>query len=94
MSVQQVESPETPQETKIDDAVLALLAVWAFQDGPARRSWKSFDWATLSRLHAAGFIGEPRGSAKSVVLTPEGVERGRLLAEVLFAGAGASGLPR
>jgi hypothetical protein len=38
----------------------------------------------MDRLHAQGFIGNPKSKAKSVWLTPEGLERGRSIAERLF----------
>jgi hypothetical protein len=71
---------------KIDDAVLALLSLTMFKDGPwATRAWKSHDWATMDRLHAKGFIDDPKGKAKSVVMTAEGIERSRELFDRLFA---------
>lgn len=59
---------------KIDDAVLALLYL-GLHDGA--RAWKGFDWEAMNRLHENGFISEPRGKAKSVVFTEEGLERAR-----------------
>ena len=38
-------------EDKIDDAVLALLAL-TLHDG--YRAWKGFDWDALNRLHRKG----------------------------------------
>lgn len=74
-------------QTKIEDAVLALLAAFSF-DG--RRAWKGFDFDVMEHLHAEGFIEDPKGKAKSVFLTPEGYERGRKCAEQLFSRASAS----
>lgn len=56
----------------------------AFKDGPNWRSWKSFEWNVTDRLYEAGYITDPKGKAKSVVLTPEGLERGLALCEELF----------
>lgn len=56
---------------KVDDAALALLFLTLGQAG-ADRSWKGLDWDVLDRLHAKGFIGDPRSKAKSVALTEEG----------------------
>jgi hypothetical protein len=67
--------------TKIDDAVLALLLL-GIHDGA--RAWKGFDWDSMDRLHEAGYITEPRGKAKSVVFTEEGLERAERLLEELF----------
>jgi len=71
-------------QRKVDEAVLALLALWAFKDGPNWRSWKGFDWDVTDRLYEAGYITDPKGKAKSVVLTPEGLKRGLALCEELF----------
>lgn len=68
-------------QSQIEDAVLALLAAFSFDGG---RTWKGFDFDVMDRLHAQGFITEPKGKAKSVWLTPEGIERGRVIAERLF----------
>lgn len=68
-------------EARIDDAVLALLAVFSFDEG---RAWKGFDFEVMDRLHAQGLITNPIGKAKSVVLTPKGLERGNEMAEHLF----------
>lgn len=48
------------------------------------RAWKSYDWGIMDRLHAKGFISDPKSKAKSVVLTPEGLERSRALCEKYF----------
>ena len=62
---------------KIDETVLALLFL-TLHDGV--RAWKSFDWDAMNRLHEQGFISDPIGKAKSVVLS----ERGLVEAERLF----------
>jgi hypothetical protein len=65
---------------KIDDAVLALL-VLGLHDG--WRAWKGFDWDAMDRLHDKGYISDPKGKAKSVVFTEEGLARAeRLLADL------------
>ena len=69
---------------KIDEAVLALLYLTTFRDGPVHRAWKGHDWEALNRLHDAGLIGDPKSKAKSVVLTEEGEARSRELFERLF----------
>jgi len=68
-------------DSKIDDAVLALLCLGLHDQD---RAWKGFDWGTMNRLHEQGFISNPRGKAKSVVFTPEGLSRGLQLLEQLF----------
>lgn len=66
---------------KIDEAVLALLYL-GLHDGT--RVWKGFDWEAMNRLHAEGFITDPRGKAMSVLLTPEGLARSQELLAKLF----------
>lgn len=72
-------------QDKIDDATLALLAL-GLHDGV--RAWKGFDWDVMARLHAKGYISDPKGKAKSVVFTEGGLARSRQLMEELFAKRG------
>jgi hypothetical protein len=58
---------------EVDGAVLALLYLNAFEDHGQVRSWKTFDWGAMDRLHERGLIGDPKSKAKSVPLTAEGV---------------------
>ena len=47
---------------------------------------EGFDWDAMERLHKKGFISDPVGKAKSVVLTEEGLrEAERLFAEKFAA---------
>jgi hypothetical protein len=65
---------------KIDDAVLALLLLGE----SGGRAWKGFDWSAMDRLHEKGFISNPKTKALSIVLTEEGLARGKQLLEELF----------
>ena len=56
------------------DLVLALMQLTLHDEG---RAWKSFDWDVMNHLHERGFITDPRGKAKSVVLTAKGLARSR-----------------
>lgn len=69
-------------EEKIDEATLALLYL-TLHDGD--RAWKSFDWDAMNRLHEKGFIGNPVGKAKSVLLTENGLRESERLLQKLFA---------
>ena len=69
---------------KIDRAVLALLHLGIHEEV---RAWKGFDWDAMSRLHEKGNIENPRGKAKSVVFTAEGLAESRKLLEELFSKA-------
>jgi hypothetical protein len=66
---------------KIDKAVLVLLALGR-HDG--HRAWKSFDWESMGRLHAKGYITDPVGKAKSVLLTEDGARESERLLQTLF----------
>jgi Domain of unknown function (DUF6429) len=66
---------------RIDEAVLALLFLGRHEWG---RTWKSFDWAAMERLHAKGLISDPVGKAKSVVFTEEGLRQSEELCRKLF----------
>lgn len=66
---------------KIDDAALALLYLTLHDDD---RAWKGFDWGVLDRLHKKGMIDNPVGKVKSVVFTPEGLEKAKKLFETMF----------
>ena len=73
--------------TKLDEVVLALLYFNAHPDHGVTRAWKGFDWDTLDRLHAQGFISDPKSKAKSVVLSEEGARRAEELFRRYFAKA-------
>ena len=74
-------------DAKIEDAVLALLALYSFDGG---RSWKGFDFEVMSRLNEQGYISDPIGKAKSVHLTEEGLKRGFEVAMQLFGNSSRS----
>ncbi len=70
---------------KVDDTVLALLSLTLHeQTDYGGRAWKGHDWDTLNRLYEKGYIADPRNKAKSVILTPEGIEKSRELFVKLF----------
>jgi len=78
-------------QSRIDEAVLALLAAHLFN---TNSSWKGYDFEVMNRLHDAGYIFNPVGKQKSVQLTEEGMTRGLELAKQLFGGAEANGSAR
>ena len=45
---------------------------------------RPFDWDTLNRLHAKGFISDPVSKAKSVLMTDEGLRASERLFGKLF----------
>ena len=60
---------------KVDEVVLALLHLTTFRERDVTRAWKGHDWDALDRLHAHGFISDPRSKARSVVLTDIGARQ-------------------
>jgi hypothetical protein len=74
-------------EEKIDEVVLALLYLTRFSDGPNTRSWKSYDWSILDRLHEKGYITNPKSKSKSVVLFESAEAQGEKLIGKYFAAA-------
>ncbi len=66
---------------RIDETVLALLYLTSTHDQYGTRAWKGLDWAAMERLHAKGYISDPRGKGPSVSLSEEGA---RLSKELFF----------
>jgi hypothetical protein len=71
---------------KVDEVTLALLNLTSFEEHGVVRSWKGHEWDVMNRLHKKGWIHDPVGKAKSVVLTDEGVEQCRALFVKHFGG--------
>jgi hypothetical protein len=69
---------------KVDDAALGLLFLTMFKDHGVARAWKGLDWDVLDRLYKKGYIGDPKGKAKSVVMSEEGERRAAELFDQLF----------
>jgi len=62
---------------KVDEMTLALLYLVMWQDHGCGRAWKGFDWDTMDRLHQKGWISDPKGKAKSVRVTAEGMKKAK-----------------
>ena len=67
-------------QDKVDEITLALLWLTSFRNPSGLRAWKGQDWDTMERLHAKGYISDPKTKAKSVVLS----EDARKLSQELF----------
>ena len=67
--------------SKIEDAVLALLGVFEFEEG---RVWKKYDFEVMDALFAKGYITNPIEKPHSVNLTPEGFTKAKEYADKLF----------
>jgi len=66
-------------QDKVDEMTFALLWLTSFKDPVGVRAWKGQAWETMERLHAKGFISDPKSKAKSVVLSEEGEMRSKEL---------------
>jgi hypothetical protein len=62
---------------KVDEITMALLRLVMFEreEGLGARAWKGFDWDTMERLHAKGWISDPKKKTKSIRVTEEGVRQ-------------------
>jgi hypothetical protein len=79
---------------RIDDTVLALMCLNAAEARGAVRTGKDYGREVMARLHRRGWISNPAGNARSVVLTREGRRRGETLVRELFGGGGGAERPR
>jgi hypothetical protein len=72
-------------ETKIDEAVLAVLYLTAWAEHGLTRAWKGVDWNASNRLHKRGLIDDPKNTNKSIIFTEQGLALARACAERLFS---------
>jgi len=66
---------------RVDDAALALLSLTLHDGG---RVGKGLSWDITDRLYEKGYISDPKGKAKSVVMTEDGEERAKRMLRELF----------
>ena len=71
----------TKNQEKIEETVLATLLLTLHDNN---RAWKSHSFDVLDRLYEKGFIYDPKGKAKSVVFTDEGLKKAREVFDGLF----------
>lgn len=69
---------------RAEDLVLALMYLTLHAEV---RTWKSYDWDIMNRLHEKGFISDPKSRAKSVLLSEEGMARSQAMFEKYLATA-------
>lgn len=72
-------------EQKLDECALAILSLTLHEAGYGPRAWKGLDWDLMNRLYERGWIYDPKGKAKSVVFTDEGVERAEEYLRIHFS---------
>lgn len=73
------------QDTSLIDEMALVVAAETLHDGA--RVWKTIDYSITERWHTLGWVEDPRGSAKSLALTPEGLRRVQAARERLVGGA-------
>lgn len=73
--------PQDIDQDKVDQAALALLSLGCHE---GHRTWKTFDWEVMGRLHEKGYITDPVGKAKSVLFTEAGLRESERLFKTLF----------
>ena len=75
---------------KVDEMALAIIYLNSFQDEYMKgefitRAWKDISWEVMNRLHEKGYISDPKGKTRSVVLTEEGEKLWKELFTRFFA---------
>ena len=73
----------THNQIKIDETVLATLLLTLHEEN---RVWKGHSFEVLDRLYEKGYIYNPKGKSKSVVLTDEGLVKAKEVFDGLFGG--------
>ena len=76
--------PENLDHDKLAEAALAILSLTAREEEFGARAWKGMDWELTDLLYEKGWICDPKGKAKSVVLTEEGVSLAETFMEKHF----------
>ena len=71
----------TYNQNKIDDTVLATFLLTLHEEN---RAWKRHDFEVLDRLCEKGYIYSPKGKAKSIAFTDEGLAKAREVFDGLF----------
>jgi len=66
-------SPDLDHD-RLCEAALAILCMTMHTDHGVTRAWKGMDWDLLDALFERGWIENPKGKAKSVVITGSGAE--------------------
>lgn len=79
--------PENVDREKLAEAALALLYLTSFTDHSVVRAWKGLDWDLLDLLFEKGWIADPKGKAKSVILSDDGARLSQEFFERHFGSA-------
>ncbi len=76
--------PDNLDQDKLAEAALAILSLTAWDEEFGARAWKGLDWDLTDLLYEKGWICDPKGKQKSVVLTEEGVSLAAVYLEKHF----------
>ncbi|MDH3379656.1 MAG: DUF6429 family protein [Gammaproteobacteria bacterium] len=76
--------PEEFDSERLAEIALAILCLTASTDKVGTRAWKGMDWDVLGLLYERGWIGNPVGKAKSVIVTEDGLEKANRFQEKYF----------
>ena len=71
--------PDDCDTAKIAEVAMALMYLTFHGPPGALRAWKGLDWDVLDSLYEKGWIGDPKGKARSVVITEDGEQQAKLL---------------
>ena len=66
--------PKELDHDKLAEVALAILSLTAMDSEYGVRVWKGMDWDLTDLLHEKGWIHDPVGKQKSMVLTDEGAK--------------------
>lgn len=76
--------PTNCNSEKIAEVAIGLMYLTLHGRNLGLRAWKGFDWDILDSLHEKGWIGDPKGKARSVIITEEGKAQAQLMFEKHF----------
>ena len=65
--------PDDIDQDKLAEVALAILSLSAWDEDFCSRAWKGMDWDLMNILHEKGWISDPVGKQKSVVLSDQGI---------------------
>jgi hypothetical protein len=86
--------PTDLDHDKLCEAALAILGLTMFEEYGAARVWKGMDWDLMDALYERGWIDDPKGKAKSVILNEEGEALAKEFLRRHFARGGTPGAGR
>jgi len=65
---------ESLNQEKLAEVALEILSLSSFADPMEVRAWKGMDWDLMNMLFEKGWISDPVGKQKSIVMSEEGVK--------------------